>query len=315
MKKNNNAAWGMLVTLLGGILWGFSGTCGQYIFQQEAASSQWVTCVRMLGAGVVLIALGLAKQGRSYAGVWRDKKDAAGLLLFAVLGLMFSQYTYMTAISYSNSGTTTALQCTGQVLVLIYSCILVRRWPTRLESVGVVLAVGGTFLLATHGKLGNLAISPPALAWGMASALSLALYTLLPVRLIKKYGSTVVTGWGMLIVGPAGAPDPVGSADAGGGGAAGHGRRIQPLSGGRCLPWRRKGQHDRLRGAGGGHGDFGRVASYPLYALRCAGRGRHSQHGAAYCPGERKKAEAIIGLDEQRPAAGMLLRIPAAGLL
>ena len=201
MKKNNNAAWGMLVTLLGGILWGFSGTCGQYIFQQEAASSQWVTCVRMLGAGVVLIALGLAKQGRSYAAVWRDKKDAAGLLLFAVLGLMFSQYTYMTAISYSNSGTTTALQCTGQVLVLIYSCILVRRWPTRLESVGVVLAVGGTFLLATHGKLGNLAISPLALAWGMASALSLALYTLLPVRLIKKYGSTVVTGWGMLIGG------------------------------------------------------------------------------------------------------------------
>ena len=119
MKKNNNAAWGMLVTLLGGILWGFSGTCGQYIFQQEAASSQWVTCVRMLGAGVVLIALGLAKQGRSYAAVWRNKKDAAGLLLFAVLGLMFSQYTYMTAISYSNSGTTTALQCTGQVLVLI----------------------------------------------------------------------------------------------------------------------------------------------------------------------------------------------------
>ncbi len=145
MRKNNNAAWGMLVTLLGGI--------------------------------------------------------AAGLLLFAVLGLMFSQYTYMTAISYSNSGTTTALQCTGQVLVLIYSCILVRRWPTRLESVGVVLAVGGTFLLATHGKLGNLAISPLALAWGMASALSLALYTLLPVRLIKKYGSTVVTGWGMLIGG------------------------------------------------------------------------------------------------------------------
>ncbi len=201
MKKQNNAARGMLVTLMGGILWGFSGTCGQYIFQQEAASSQWVTCVRMLGAGVVLIALGLAKQGRNYAAVWRDKKDAAGLLLFAVLGLMFSQYTYMTAISYSNSGTTTALQCTGQVLVLIYSCILVRRWPTRLESVGVVLAVGGTFLLATHGKLGNLAISPLALAWGMASALSLALYTLLPVRLIKKYGSTVITGWGMLIGG------------------------------------------------------------------------------------------------------------------
>ena len=57
MKKQNNAARGMLVTLMGGILWGFSGTCGQYIFQQEAASSQWVTCVRMLGAGVVLIAL------------------------------------------------------------------------------------------------------------------------------------------------------------------------------------------------------------------------------------------------------------------
>ncbi len=44
-------------------------------------------------------------------------------------------------------------------------------------------------------------ISSQGLFWGLASAVALALYTMLPGNLISKYGSTVVVGFGMLIGG------------------------------------------------------------------------------------------------------------------
>ena len=34
---------GFLFALFGGILWGFSGTCGQYLFTFEDLDSEWLT--------------------------------------------------------------------------------------------------------------------------------------------------------------------------------------------------------------------------------------------------------------------------------
>ena len=39
---------GFLFALFGGILWGFSGTCGQYLFTFEDLDSEWLTVTRML---------------------------------------------------------------------------------------------------------------------------------------------------------------------------------------------------------------------------------------------------------------------------
>ena len=203
MNKHNNIQElrGVLCALLGGALWGFSGTCGQYLFQRGAVDAQWLSAVRMLAAGLLLLVLGFAGQGRAYAAIWRDKRDAVRLVAFSLLGLIGCQYFYMVAISHSNSGTATALQYTGQAMILIYSCLLARRLPTKLEGLGVLLAIGGTFLLATHGDPTNLAITPAALVWGLVSALGLALYTLLPGRLTHRYGTMVLLGWGMVLAG------------------------------------------------------------------------------------------------------------------
>ena len=53
----------------------------------------------------------------------------------------------------------------------------------------------------THGSLTSLAISPPALFWGLLSAFAAAFYTVQPKRLICKYRPTLIIGWGMLIGG------------------------------------------------------------------------------------------------------------------
>ena len=63
------------------------------------------------------------------------------------------------------------------------------------------LAVLGAFLLVTHGSLTSLAISPPALFWGLLCAFAAAFYTVQPKRLICKYRPTLIVGWGMLVGG------------------------------------------------------------------------------------------------------------------
>ncbi len=192
---------GIIFTLAGGTLWGFSGTCGQYLFSFEEIDPAWLTVTRMLWAGVLLLAFSFAKHRDAMKGILKDPKDRLRLIIFAVLGLTSCQYTYLAAISYSNAGTATVLQYLGPALVMIVSCFLSRRLPSRRELFAAALAISGTFLLATHGNPGSLAVSPEALFWGLSSAVALMLYTMLPASIISRWGSTVVTGYGMLIGG------------------------------------------------------------------------------------------------------------------
>ncbi|EET61863.1 putative membrane protein [Marvinbryantia formatexigens DSM 14469] len=187
--------------MTGAVLWGFSGACGQYLFTNYQVDSSWLTAVRMLTAGILLTLFIFVKQKKCAVGIWRNKRDAMQVVVFAVCGLLFCQYAYLTAISYSNAGTATVLQYLGPVLIMILVCLRGRRLPTGREATAVVLAVLGTFLLATHGNLSTMVLTEKGLLWGLIAAVSLACYTLLPARIIPKWGSMVVTGYGMLIGG------------------------------------------------------------------------------------------------------------------
>ena len=107
----------------------------------------------------------------------------------------------MGVIRASNAGTGTILEYLGLILIVVWVCLTHRRWPRACETIAIVLAVSGTFLLCTHGSLDSLVITPSALAWGAVAALTLATYTLLPARLIAAYGADVVVGYALLIAG------------------------------------------------------------------------------------------------------------------
>ena len=92
-------------------------------------------------------------------------------------------------------------QYIGPVLILIYLSLRNRKPPRPVELLAIILAVAGTFLLATHGRPGSMVLSRTALFWGLLSAVALAVYTVQPGRLLNEYGSAVVTAWGMLIGG------------------------------------------------------------------------------------------------------------------
>ena len=201
MDGKSNTLRGCLCAGFGGICWGVSGTVGQYLFTRYGVDSGWLTVVRMFLAGALLLSLALVRYREKLFALWSNGRDVRRLLLFSIGGLMTCQYTYLAAIQHSNSATATVLQYTGQALILLWVCLRARRLPTTREATALCLALFGAFLIATHGRLNALALSPLGLFWGLAAAVALMLYTLLPGDLLRRYDVSVCTGCGMFIGG------------------------------------------------------------------------------------------------------------------
>ncbi len=192
---------GFICALMGGVCWGFSGACGQYLLTDYQADSMWLTVVRMVFAGIALMAWAIISQRDKLVGILQNKKDLIDLIVFAIVGLLFDQYAYMVAIEYTNAGTATVLQYLGPVLIMAFVCLKALRLPRPREALAIVCALGGVFLLATGGSFEAMQLSEEGLLWGILAALGLAFYTVLPVRIVPRWGSVVVTGYGMLIGG------------------------------------------------------------------------------------------------------------------
>ena len=196
----SNSLKGTLLTVVAGIAWGLSGTSGQYLMV-HGISALVLTNLRLLIAGGILMLLAYATAKDKMLTFLKDRKSLLSLLIFALIGLFLNQFAYLTAIQETNAGTATVLQYVCPVGILIYSCIKDKVAPTLGEIVSIILAIGGTFLIATHGQLDQLSMTPAGLFWGLFSALTYGLYIILPIALIKKWGSSLVIGVGMVIAG------------------------------------------------------------------------------------------------------------------
>ena len=196
----SNSLKGTLLTVVAGIAWGLSGTSGQYLMT-HGISALVLTNLRLLIAGGILMLLAYATAKDKMLAFLKDRKSLLSLLIFALIGLFLNQFAYLTAIQATNAGTATVLQYVCPVGILIYSCIKDKMAPTLGEIISIILAIGGTFLIATHGQLDQLSMTPSGLFWGLFSALTYALYIILPITLIKKWGSSLVIGVGMVIAG------------------------------------------------------------------------------------------------------------------
>lgn len=192
---------GILLTLSGGTMWGFSGACSQYLFMHTSLAPIYLTAYRMLFAGLLLVGIALFSKKRELFAIFRDPRDIASLIAFGILGLAACQFTYLKAIETSNAGIATVLQYLFPLYIMMITCIREHRFFHRYELIAVCLALGGTFLLATHGHLHQMVLTKQGLMWGMISSFACVSYSMLPRRLMKQYGSLVVTSWGMLFGG------------------------------------------------------------------------------------------------------------------
>lgn len=191
---------GTIMVLVAGIAWGISGVSGQYLMA-NGMHVNLLTSLRLLISGVVLTILAIGTQKEMILNALKRKDVWICIFLFSIFGLLLNQYAYLSAIYYTNAGTATVLQYLTPVLLMGFICIKRSILPTKIELLAVVLAILGTFIIATHGQLMRLAITPLGLFWGLLSAITYALYILIPEKQIREWGSLVIIGPGMLMSG------------------------------------------------------------------------------------------------------------------
>lgn len=192
---------GLFFAGLGGVCWGFSGACAQLLTGTYGVTIPWLICVRLVFGAAFFLGIAWVKDSARFKDIPKRKDLLSLLAAYAVLGVLMPQVCYLNAIYYTNAGIATVMERLGLIVVLVYTCIRLRRGPRAKEVLGVILALVGVFLIATQGNVGSLAIPPEGLAYGALLALSLLFYTVLPVKPLAAWGNFITTGLGMLIAG------------------------------------------------------------------------------------------------------------------
>jgi len=152
---------GLLLVILGAIFWGIGGTVSQKLFQQFGISVNWLVTIRLLLAGIALLAIQFFKKERSQIlRVWKNKQTSIQLIIFGLLGMLAVQYTYMASISHGNAAVATLLQYLAPVMIIIYTVIRRQAVLTGQDVITVCLALIGSFLLLTNGSISKYRCRP-----------------------------------------------------------------------------------------------------------------------------------------------------------
>lgn len=190
---------GMLLVSLASSLWAISGISGEILFKKFNFSSDWLVSTRTLISGILLFLIVIFIEKKSVLKPLKNKRDCAGIILFGTAGMYLVQYTYFKTIELSNVSFATILQFTAPFFIFIYESIKNKKVPAVSTVILLFMTILGVVFIATKGNFSNLSVSLEALLLGVISAIMIAFYSTYPKKLLKKYGSITVVGWGMII--------------------------------------------------------------------------------------------------------------------
>lgn len=211
----NKQLKGFLITSTGATMWGLNAVAGKFVMGVKGVDPVWMVTLRLILAGLILLGVATMKADvqaisstalfkeklKSVFAIWKDKKSVGRLLIIAVFAFAICQVSYFAAINLANAGIATAIQQTAPVFVLMSVLFLERRLPKIMEIVVLITVIFGAFMLATGGNWKTLIVPANALILAIISSITCAMYTVMPGKLIKKYGTFAAIGWGMLLAG------------------------------------------------------------------------------------------------------------------
>ena len=192
---------GMGLAIMGALFWGLSGTSVQFLENAKHLNVEWLLEVRLLVAGILTIMIAYMQDGKRIFDIFKNAKDFGKLLIFGILGIALAQYTYFRAIAISGVGVATVLQYVAPTMIIIYLFLRYFKKPSILELFCIVLAMVGTVCIVMQEGLDISSFNGEAMFWGLVSAASICVYTLQPIELLKKYGTTSIVGFAMFICG------------------------------------------------------------------------------------------------------------------
>ena len=190
---------GMTLASLASSLWAVSGISGEILFKKFNFSSDWLVSTRTLISGILLFLIVIFIEKKSILRPLKNKIDCAGIILFGTAGMYLVQYTYFKTIELSNVSFATILQFTAPFFIFIYESIKNKKVPAVSTVILLLMTILGVIFITTKGNFSNLSVSLEALLLGIISAIMIAFYSTYPKKLLKKYGSITVVGWGMIV--------------------------------------------------------------------------------------------------------------------
>jgi len=189
----------LVAAVTGSALWGLSGTAAQVVVQGFVFPVWGFVTIRMLGASLLLFVVARPAWPRP----WR-----ASFVSMGIFGLVGSQFTYLEALFFSNVTTATLLQFLFLPMVAGYELATgAIRWSVRWVILLSFAAAGTILLVGTVSSSGiSILITPLGLAFGLASAVAGAYYTLANRNFVQTQSPWWVTTWGFLVGGLVSAP-------------------------------------------------------------------------------------------------------------
>ncbi len=193
---------GMFITTIGASMWGLCAVAGKFVMGTKGVAPVYMVTLRLLIAGMLLLGIAIVKSnGQGLFDIWKDRQSVIRLIVVAAFAFAICQTSYFRAINLSNAGVITAIQQTAPIFVLLWVLISEKRRPKHHEILILLIVIFGAFMLATGGNIKVLVIPAGALILGFISAVTCAMYTILPGKLIERYGTFYAIGWGMLLAG------------------------------------------------------------------------------------------------------------------
>ena len=198
--KKKERVKGFACAFMAGLLWGATSPIAQFLFENKGIVSSWLVPYRLMTAGILLMGYAVIKK-MNITEMWKDKQDAVRMAAFAILGMMGMQYSFFSAVQEMNAGTATIFQYLNPAMLIIYFAIVYRVKPKKKEIIAVFCSLAGIFLVATHGNIRALTISPLGIVLGLILAVTTCCYGVIPMPLLKKFQAEAVCAWAMILGG------------------------------------------------------------------------------------------------------------------
>ena len=204
VKLNNDqrakSLFAVLLAILASIFWGAMGVCVQYLFETSDITPLNLVSMRLLLAGILLVALNLVFVRKKILSVFYAPKAVLGIALSG-FEVLFSHLTFFFAIYYSNAGTGAIFLALVPLLAGIYLYLRGKKGFTSIEVLCCVISFLGVVFIVSKGDLTSFDFNWNTVFWGLVSAVFAVIYSIQPKPLIEKYGVEPVVSWGIFAAG------------------------------------------------------------------------------------------------------------------
>lgn len=183
---------GFAAVLTAAILWGVAGVAAKSLFLRGTITPEAVVEIRVT-AGLALTLAILKLQGLTPR---LPRATVLGLLPLG-LAMIVSQAMYYVTISLADVATAIFLQYTAPALVVAFTALVHRERLTALQGGCLAGAIAGGYLLVVGPD--GLAVSPAAVASGIASAIGFAGWILIGRARGRTIGPWQMLFYGLLV--------------------------------------------------------------------------------------------------------------------